>query len=42
MGENVNIPRSLVLFLPGSFANIKKVNQVMPETGIKSLFQVFL
>lgn len=41
MEENVNAPKSLVLFLSESFANMKKGNQVVPETGIKSLFQVF-
>lgn len=41
MEDNVNSLKTLVLFLSSSFANIKKGNQVIPEIGIKSLFQVF-
>lgn len=41
MEENVNFLKTPVLFLSSSFANVKKGNQVMPETGIKILFQVF-
>lgn len=39
--ENVSSPWSLAQFLSTPFANIEKGKQIIPETGIKSLFQIF-